>query len=64
MENIIHLLIHVCNVSFATGILPDRTKIAKVNLLDKSGNIFLTTTDKYLCHISVCPRKTVCYQAG
>jgi len=47
---------HICNVSFQTGVFPNKMKIAKVIPLYKSGkkcfyklqvNIFITTILKY-----------------
>ena len=44
---------HICNVSFRTGVFPDKMKIAKVVPLFKSG-------DKYMCNnyrpISLLPQ--------
>ena len=40
-KNVIHLVVHpftyVCNLSFATGVFPGATKIAKVILIHKTG---------------------------
>ena len=52
ITQIVRPFVHICNVSFQTGVFPDKMKIAKVVPLFKSGGekMCLLIIDQYLCY--------------